>query len=226
MFIRITLVIMVKASVVFAQEISLVEPVRFLALGDSYTIGESVAPAERWPVQLINKLKSKHNVTCYDPTIIATTGWRTDQLKASIIKNNIQPEQYNLVSLLIGVNNQYQGKSVDTYKQEFTELVQMALAIVKDDKARLFVLSIPDYGYTPFGKAKQEKISKELEQFNAVNQSVCQQMGIAYCNITDISQQGLNDPGLVAADGLHPSGKMYGAWVDRILSRLTFVTDK
>lgn len=209
-----------------AQKMKLEEPIRYLALGDSYTIGESVNPADRWPVQLINRLRNEKGLICDEPTIIATTGWRTDQLKAAITKANLEPGKYNLVSLLIGVNNQYQGKPIKAYEEEFEYLLKTVLGLVKNNKAQLFVLSIPDYGYTPFGKARQETISTELKQFNAVNKSMCQEMGIPYFYITDISQQGLNDPGLVAGDGLHPSAKMYTMWVDRILSEMSFAGKK
>lgn len=200
------------------QSLRVEKQINFLALGDSYTIGESVAENERWPVQLINRLRNEENLTCQDPRIIATTGWRTDQLKNAIIAANLQPNQYNLISLLIGVNNQYQNKSVESYAPEFEELLSMAIALAGGDKSRVFVVSIPDYGFTPFGKANQEKISRELDAYNAVNKSIADKMGVLYFNITDISRKGLAEPALVASDGLHPSGKMYSAWVELILS--------
>jgi lysophospholipase L1-like esterase len=186
---------------------------KFLALGDSYTIGESVAEAERWPNQLAVKLKLE------EPRIIATTGWRTDQLKASIDAAKLQPE-YDLVSLLIGVNNQYQGKPIEIYEQEFEELLQTSIKLAKGKKKNVLVVSIPDYGYTPFGKAKQEKISRELDQYNAINKRITEKYHIMYFNITDISRKGFDDPELVANDGLHPSGKMYTEWVELIYKGL------
>jgi lysophospholipase L1-like esterase len=184
--------------------------VKYLALGDSYTIGESVAESERWPVQLAAKLSFGAS-----PTIIATTGWRTDDLKKAIEAASLQPP-YDLVSLLIGVNNQYQGKSVEAYKQEFEELLQKAIALAGGDKNKVFVVSIPDYGYTSFGKPKQATISKDIDLFNEVNKAITTRYGIRYVNITDISRRGLDDTSLVAADGLHPSGKQYALWVERI----------
>ncbi len=199
-----------------AQTVSIEEKVKFLALGDSYTIGESVPAAERWPVQLINRLRTEKGFACDDPRIIATTGWRTDNLKNAITAANIQPNEYNLVSLLIGVNNQYQHKTVESYAPEFEELVKTAIALAGGKKSHVFVVSIPDYGYTPFGKNKQAEITAALDQFNAVNKSISERLGIKYFNITDISRRGLTEPDLVANDGLHPSGKMYAEWVDLI----------
>jgi lysophospholipase L1-like esterase len=194
------------------------QSIKYLALGDSYTIGESVAPEERWPVQLAERLR-KEGRTVEGPTIIATTGWRTDNLKNGMTIARLQPV-YDLVSLLIGVNNQYQGKPLEPYKEEFEALLQEAIRLAKGDKDRVFVISIPDYGYTPFGQAKREKITRELNAFNEANRAIAEKWGVKYFNITDISRQGLDQPELVAADGLHPSGKMYTLWVDRILPGL------
>jgi lysophospholipase L1-like esterase len=140
-----------------AQQSNNVGKLKFLALGDSYTIGESVAVEERWPVQLAKALR-KRGIDCSDPTIIATTGWRTDDLKNALEKAKLKPE-YTLVALLIGVNNFYQGKSAESYAPEFEELLLAAIALACGDKSRVFVVSIPDYGYTPFGKDKQKTIS-------------------------------------------------------------------
>ena len=205
------------ANCAVAQTLEVEESVKFLALGDSYTIGESVLESERWPVQLISRIRKEKGLTCEEPRIIATTGWRTDQLKNAILAANIEPNQYNLISLLIGVNNQYQKKSVQDYAPEFEELLNMAIGLAGGDKSRVFVVSIPDYGFTPFGKANQERISQELDTFNAVNKSIAQKLGVAYFYITDISRRGLTDTDLVAKDGLHPSGKMYAEWVDLIM---------
>lgn len=190
------------------------ETIKFLALGDSYTIGESVAVDERWPVQLTNALRKK-GIPCSYPQIIATTGWRTDDLKYAIEKAGLKPE-YTLVSLLIGVNNYYQGKSAGSYAPEFEELLHTAIALAGGDKSRVFVVSIPDYGFTPFGKDKQQTISTGIDAFNSVNKSIAQKLGVKYIYITDISRKGLTEPDLVAGDGLHPSGKMYSAWVERM----------
>lgn len=193
---------------------------KFLALGDSYTIGESVAENERWPVQLADALRKK-GIAIAAPHIIATTGWRTDDLKRAIVAADPARDQ-GLVSLLIGVNNQYQGKSAVSYAPEFEELLNMAIVFAGNNKSKVFVVSIPDYGYTPFGKEKQESISKAIDEFNAVNRSITEKYGVQYFYITDISRKGLDDPALVAQDGLHPSGKMYAEWVEIIAQDLKF----
>lgn len=190
------------------------KPLYFLALGDSYTIGEAVAQEERWPVQLTHLLRKK-GYDVQDPEIIATTGWRTDQLKEAI-KKGTQHKEYDLVSLLIGVNNQYQGKSVESYQPEFEELLLKAIELAGGKKERVFVVSIPDYGYTPFGREKQASISVAIDAYNAANREITEKHGVRYFYITDLTRQGLDDPSLVASDGLHPSGKMYALWAERI----------
>ena len=191
---------------------------KFLALGDSYTIGESVAEDQRWPVLLVRELNARGK-NFANPKIIATTGWRTDDLKNAIVKED-PSKDYDLVSLLIGVNNQYQGKSVESYAPEFEDLLKMAIAFAGGDESKVFVVSIPDYGFTPFGKEKQEKITRELNEYNRVNKTIAGKYGIKYFNITDVSRKGFDEPELVASDGLHPSGKMYAEWVKIILSGL------
>jgi len=202
-----------------AQNITLQGPVKFLALGDSYTIGESVPETDRWPVQLAAALQ-KRGVTCDAPRIIATTGWRTDDLKKAMDAAHLKQE-YNLVSLLIGVNNQYQGKSVEDYKPEFEELLKTAIHLAGDNTNHVFVVSIPDYGYTPFGHPKQATISHDLDAYNAASRAIAARYNVPYIYITDISRRGLSEPDLVAGDGLHPSGKMYTEWVKAILSYVT-----
>ena len=212
------------SSQIMAQ-LTIDDKVKFLALGDSYTIGESVVATERWPVQLMDSLNAR-GLEFVDHKIIAVTGWRTDNLKEAIHDAKIKDE-YTLVSLLIGVNNYYQGRTVESYKPEFEELLRTAIRLAGGVTARVFVLSIPDYGYTPFGKNNQETISKGIDAFNAANQSITQHLGVKYINITDISRRGLSEPDLVAFDGLHPSGKMYAEWVQRIISeaKLKFSKD-
>jgi len=201
-----------------AQKLIIPEEVKFLALGDSYTIGESVPVPSRWPVQLTDSL-NKRGVDCVEPRIIAKTGWRTDNLKDAIIRAKLKPE-YNLVSLLIGVNNFYQGRSVESFAPEFEELLKLAIKLAGGNKSSVFVLSIPDYGYTPFGKSNQEKISEGIEAYNAMCKSITEKTGVAYYSITDISRKGLEEPDLVATDGLHPSETMYAEWVKRILAEV------
>lgn len=197
-----------------SQKIKIAEPVRFLALGDSYTIGQSVAVSERWPVQLEMALVYQ-GINVQETRIIAQTGWRTDNLKNAV--NSQQPlTGYNLVSLLIGVNNQYQGGSLDTYAIEFEELLNTAISLAGGIKDHVFVLSIPDYAYTPFGNGSAY-ISDQIDLFNTVNRQITENYGVSYIDITPISRNGLIRPELVASDGLHPSGIMYGLWVDEIM---------
>jgi len=191
---------------------------KYLALGDSYTIGESVSEAERWPNQLTDSLNRK-GFKIGRPTIIATTGWRTDNLKNAMNIAQLKPE-YDLVSLLIGVNNQYQGKPADQYAKEFEDLLKTAIHLAKGKKENVIVVSIPDYGYTPFGKPKQEAITKAIDLFNEINARITYQHKVQYFNITEISRDGLTEPNLVASDGLHPSGKMYAEWVELIVKDL------
>ena len=155
------------------------------------------------------------------PTIIATTGWRTDDLKNAMTAARLKNE-YDLVSLLIGVNNQYQGKSTQEYAIEFEDLLKTAIRLAKGKKQRVLVVSIPDYGYTPFGKVKQGLISKAIDEFNEINARITYQYGVQYFDITEISRDGLKDPTLIAADGLHPSGKMYSYWVELIAKEIAF----
>ena len=191
---------------------------KYLALGDSYTIGESVPENDRWPNQLAARLADVHHP--FATRIIATTGWRTDNLMNAIAIARLQ-EEYDLVSLLIGVNNQYQGRSVDQYAPEFEELLKTAIRLAKGKRENVFVVSIPDYGFTPFGQKKQAGISAAIDQFNDVNKKISADYHVKYIGITDISRQGITDPSLVAGDGLHPSGKMYALWVQRIAKEIT-----
>lgn len=191
------------------------QTLKFLALGDSYTIGESVKEEERWPEQLASALR-KQGKSIEKPRIIATTGWRTDQLKKAIEEANLKPE-YDLVSLLIGVNNQYQGKSAESYTPEFEELLKTAIRLAGGKKENVFVVSIPDYGFTPFGQPKQEQITKALDEYNAINKKITEKAGVRYFHITDISRKGFEQPDLVADDKLHPSGVQYKLWVELML---------
>lgn len=190
------------------------DTLHYLALGDSYTIGESVRYDERYPVQLAERLRQK-GVRIAEPTIIARTGWTTRQLKEAIATAELQ-QKYELVSLLIGVNNQYQGINMEVYKTEFLELLKKAIELAGGDRRRVFVMSIPDYAYTPFGR-NSATISPQIDAYNAINLSITTSYGIQYFDITPISRKGLEQPNLVASDGLHPSGKMYQQWVESIL---------
>lgn len=188
----------------------------YLALGDSYTIGQAVGSTERFPAQLVAQLKAA-GFDMGHHRIIAKTGWTTDELQAGIASSNLTADStFSLVSLLIGVNNQYRGRSVENYKPEFHALLDQAIAFAGGRRDRVFVVSIPDYAFTPFGNGNPD-ISAEIDAFNAANKSITEVAGVRYFNITPISREGLNDPDLVATDALHPSGKQYGQWVDAML---------
>lgn len=192
---------------------------KYLALGDSYTIGQSVCDACRFPAQLKDSLKN------YIPAaddisvkVVAQTGWTTTNLKNGIANENLIAE-YDLVTLLIGVNNQYQSKPFSLYETEFPELLQTAIALAKGDKNRVIVVSIPDYAFTPFGQGSSnpENISNQIDNYNLFAKNHTESLGIEFVNITDITREGLNDPDLVASDNLHPSELAYSKFVERLL---------
>jgi acyl-CoA thioesterase-1 len=195
--------------------------INYLALGDSYTIGQSVCETCRFPEQLKSGLKSIYPQSNFSLRIIATTGWTTTNLISAINTQN-PDSNYDLVTLLIGVNNQYQGRDFSIYEKEFPQLVTKSIALAKGDKKNVIILSIPDYAYTPFGKMamNQEKISSEINQYNTFAENYCMLNGISFVSITDITRQGLNNPALVAADGLHPSEAAYKMFVERMLPKV------
>lgn len=184
--------------------------IRYLALGDSYTIGESVDEAERWSNQLADFLKAGGMPT--EVTIIARTGWTTNELWDGIQAHKIAPP-YDLVSLLIGVNNQYRGYAIDEYREQFVFLLNKSIEYAGGDPQRVIVLSIPDWGVTPFARGQGgERIARDIDAFNAVNREESEKAGAQYVNITPISREAEHDTTLIAPDGLHPSGKMYMEW--------------
>jgi len=193
------------------------DKIKYLALGDSYTIGESVNEKDRWPNLLAKKLEDE--MACaVEVTIIAKTGWTTDELMDAVDAANLR-EGYDLVSLLIGVNNQYRGYHVKQYKREFEGLLSQSIDLTRGDKSRVFVLSIPDYGVTPFAKDKDpKKIGVEIDRYNRIAQEICEKHEITYLDITEISRLAASDPSLIADDGLHPSGKMYKVWTEKAFS--------
>lgn len=192
----------------------------YLALGDSYTIGQSVCETCRFPEQLRKKLGNLNPKNTYTSKIIATTGWTTTNL-ISAIKTENPASNYDLVTLLIGVNNQYQNKPFSIYENEFPELANKAIALARGDKSNVIVVSIPDYAFTPFGKqsSNPSKISSEIDNYNAFAQKYCLERNIKFVSITDITRQGLANPNLVATDGLHPSELAYSAFVERIFPK-------
>ena len=200
--------------------------INYLALGDSYTIGQSVCETCRFPEQLKTSLKMFYNETNFSLKVIATTGWTTTNLISAI--NQQKPESnYDLVTLLIGVNNQYQSKDFSVYEKEFPELVTKAISLAKGDKKNVIVVSIPDYAYTSYAKnlsdSQKTKITTEINQYNAFAESYCKTNQIVFVNITDITRQGLSNPNLVASDGLHPSESAYALFVDRLLPKVKVI---
>lgn len=192
----------------------------YLALGDSYTIGEGVEAPDRWPVQLSSSLTQLGH-TAWSPLIVAQTGWTTGELINGI--NNARIDgKYDLVSLLIGVNNQYRGLDTAEFRTGFKELLSRALAFADGNPHGVVVLSIPDWGVTPFAEGRnRELIAAEIDAFNAIKKEETEKKGIVFVDITEISRMAGNDSTLLTADGLHPSAKMYGLWVDCVLPLLT-----
>jgi lysophospholipase L1-like esterase len=201
--------------------------VSYIALGDSYTIGQSVCLTCRFPEQLKKKLETTIPGLTVDLKIIAQTGWTTSNL-INAIKEQQPTKDFNLVTLLIGVNNQYQNREFGIYEREFPQLTQTAIALAKGNKDNVIVVSIPDYAYTPFGQqfGTPTKISTEIDKYNAFAKSYCDTNGITFINITDITRQGLKETYLVATDGLHPSEKAYSLFVDRIAPKASVIVQK
>jgi lysophospholipase L1-like esterase len=184
--------------------------IRYLALGDSYTIGESVPEGDRFPNQLAALLAQEGHPT--EVKIIARTGWTTSELWDGIQKESLQPP-YDLVSLLIGVNNQYRGYDSNEYREEFRFLLEKSIEYAAGDADHVFVFSIPDWGVTPFAKGQDAtRISNEIDLFNSINREESEKAGAHYVDITPISRQALTDKSYIAPDGLHPSAAMYAQW--------------
>ena len=234
-----------------------VRALRYLALGDSYTIGEGVAPAGRWPVQLAQALRSE-GVMLGDPAIVATTGWTTDELAAALDAfdagampierpvvgaaeaanalpgaspeklaasaaptcSNAMARAWDFVSLLIGVNNQYRGRGVDEYHDQFAALLERAIAYAGGRAGRVLVLSIPDWGVTPFAAREgrdADQVARELDAFNAVARELCGRGGVVFVDITPASRAHGGEAGMLVDDGLHPSAAMYALWARQAL---------
>ena len=192
---------------------------RFLALGDSYTIGESVDENDRWPVQLARLLRAE-GISMEDPVIIAKTGWTTDELAKAIDEQDPRGP-FDLVSLLIGVNNQYRGRSADEYRDEFRALLTRAIGFAGGEAKHVVVLSIPDWGVTPFAEGRdRNRIAREIDLFNAINVQETARAGCHYLDITPESRTAHVEKSLVASDGLHPSEKMYADWARRIVPKV------
>jgi lysophospholipase L1-like esterase len=190
-------------------------PLRHLALGDSYTIGEAVAAAERWPAVLAQRLRQA-GVDVGEPQIVAVTGWTTDELAQGMDAAALLPA-HDLVTLQIGVNNQYRGRSLDEYALQFDALLERAIALAGGRAGRVLVVSIPDWGVTRFAREQRRdpaRIAGELDDFNACARDLAASRGGRFVDITPISRR---HPDMVAADGLHPSAEQYALWVEAIL---------
>jgi len=188
----------------------------FLALGDSYTIGEGVAIQDSWPHLLQNVLSST-KYPIHTPKIIAKTGWTTDDLLHAL-KSKKFADSFDFVSLLIGVNNQYQGKSSTEFRAEFAALLAKATQYATKAENNVFVLSIPDWGVSPFAQEKNTlQITGEIDTFNAIKKEESQKKGVLFIDITPISRRALNKPEYIAPDGLHFSKMMHQLWVDEII---------
>ena len=187
----------------------------YLALGDSYTVGRLVPAEDSFPYQLTAKLKSK-GFNMASPTLIAQNGWRTDELIKGIAGSGVN-KQFDVVTLLIGVNNQFQGFNGDTYRAEFAQLLTTAIAYARGNKAHVFVLSIPDWGVTPFAAIRSPaKIAAQIDLYNKINREESEKAGVNYIDITDITRDVGDDLAYLASDHLHPSAKLYRLWVNRV----------
>jgi lysophospholipase L1-like esterase len=196
---------------------------RYLALGDSYTIGEGVADAERWPNQLKTLLAENH-LAVDAPEIVARTGWTTDELSKGMDAHTFQPP-YELVTLLIGVNNQYRGRDLGNYRVEFETLLKRAITLGGGDASRVVVVSIPDWGVTRFGKSSGRdgaEIARQLDAYNAANAQITKMLHCGYVDVTAISRDGADHADMLVGDGLHPSAAMYKKWAERILPAAKF----
>jgi lysophospholipase L1-like esterase len=187
----------------------------YLALGDSYTIGELVPMQENFPHQLVDELKKEH-IEVAAPVIIAKTGWTTDELAMAIREHNIS-ETFSFVTLLIGVNNQYRGRDVENYKQEFTELLNGAIAFANNDPNRVFVVSIPDWGVTPFAEGKDRAaVAKAIDEYNAAKKEITGEKKCHFVEITESTRKNGTNALFLAEDKLHPSGREYGIWATKL----------
>lgn len=197
------------------QNITAQKTLSFLALGDSYTIGESVPIYHSFPYQTVQLLRKK-GMQVHAAEIVAKTGWTTDELMAGIEKTALE-KKYDIVTLLIGVNNQYRGKSSDAYAIEFEVLLKKALDFAAGNKKHVYVLSIPDWGVTPFAEGRDRKrIAAEIDLFNSINRKITEAKGITYISITEGTREVPSNPKLVAKDGLHPSGDDYARWAEKL----------
>ncbi|HEY9196810.1 MAG TPA: SGNH/GDSL hydrolase family protein [Mucilaginibacter sp.] len=186
-----------------------------MALGDSYTVGRTVPTESSFPYQLVQRLRDK-KIPVSAPVVIAQNGWRTDELIKGIIKSG-NKKTFDIVTLLIGVNNQFQNINIDIYRTEFVQLLNTAIAFARGNSKHVFVLSIPDWGVTPFAFTRNpDKIALQIDNYNEINKQETEAAGAVYVDITTLSRLAADDRSLVSTDNLHPSAKMYELWVKKI----------
>lgn len=193
----------------------MIKELTYLALGDSYTIGEQVPATESFPMQVAHRLKAA-GLPLAVPVIIAKTGWTTGELQDAIDKAVIT-DTYDMVTLLIGVNNQYRGYNITDYRKDFGALLEQAIGFAGQHTGRVLVLSIPDWGVTPYASGRDRSvIAQEIDAYNSVNQALTQKAGVNYINITPGTREAATDESLLTGDGLHPSGKEYARWAEKV----------
>ncbi|MBC7695807.1 MAG: T9SS type A sorting domain-containing protein [Burkholderiales bacterium] len=215
---KILIIFLLFSLGVFSQPLQVSSPLRFLALGDSYTVGENLSANQSWPAQLMDSLAAR-NVVIDTMRIIARTGWRTDNLINAITNQQLEKQSYNLVSVLIGANHVYQNTPLGKYMIEFPQLLDSAIRFAGGDTSRVFIVSIPDFAATPLGQRTcTEAISQNINQYNRINKNFANQYHIRYFDVTPISRFGIYKPYLVADDELHPSAYQYAAWVKLLLT--------
>lgn len=208
--------LLMTAMLASATSASAREPLRYLALGDSYTIGEGVEASRRWPVQLVARLQAE-GISVDPPRIIARTGWTTDELSAAMAA--VEPlGEWDFVSLLIGVNNQYRGRTVEDYRGEFRALLQRAISLARQRPERVMVLAIPDWGVTPFAEGRDRAgIGAELDAYNAAAAEICREHRVSFVDTAAISRARGAEATMLAEDGLHPSAELYALWANAAL---------
>ncbi|AMQ56721.1 SGNH/GDSL hydrolase family protein [Algoriphagus sanaruensis] len=194
--------------------------INYLALGDSYTIGEGVEEKDRYPNQLVDKMNTSGNLFFYPATIIAKTGWTVDELDAGINARQPSEKGYDLVTLLIGVNNQYRGRPVEEYEKDFEAMLNRAIGFARGKNDRVIVLSIPDWAVTGFAKARntdQKKVGAEIDAYNAAKKAICAKHQVTFIDITEEYRIIGGQPEMMASDRLHPSGLVYEKWTNELV---------
>ena len=188
----------------------------YLALGDSYTIGEQVPLEDNFPYQTVRMLRER-NIEVADPVIIARTGWTTDELTKAVLEEGVK-EQFSFVTLLIGVNNQYRGRDIMNYRTELLALIQQALHFANGKPDHVFVLSIPDWGVTPFASDRdRNQVAKEIDAFNKAKKEIAEEHGVVFIDITESTRANGTKPEYLTDDALHPSSKEYTIWAERLV---------